>query len=175
MAEALLRARLDEAGVAAEVRSAGYLTEGRPVAALAGQALAEMGLDVGGHRSRRVAEDGLRWADLVLAMEREHVRRAVVAEPSVWPRTFTLRELVRRAERIGGRRPDEPLEGWLARAHEERTAAALIDPAPQDDVADPMGGPRDGYARTADELARLVDDLVRLALAPSGGTVDRPR
>lgn len=166
MAEALLRHRLDAAGVAAAVASVGRLADGVPATAGAVAALAARGIDLAAHRSRRVSLEHLRRADLVLAMERDHVRRIVVADPASWPRTFTLRELVRRGERIGPRRPGEPLTDWLARAHGGRTTAGLIDPCPDDDVADPIGGPAAGYVRTAADLDDLLDRLVRLALAP---------
>jgi protein-tyrosine-phosphatase len=167
MAEALLRARLDDLGVDAVVASVGRLYDGERASGGARAAMAARGLDLGGHRSRRASLDDLRRADLVLTMERDHVRRLVVADPSSWPRTFALRELVRRAERIGARRPDEPLADWLARAHEGRSTIALIDPCPEDDVDDPIGGPTAGYLRTAELLDDLLDRLVRLVLAPA--------
>ena len=35
--------------------------------------------------------------DLVLTMTREHLREVVALDPGAWPRTFTLKEIVRRA------------------------------------------------------------------------------
>ena len=44
-----------------------------------------------------LATDG---ADLVLTMTREHLRHVVAMDPSAWPRTFTLKEFVRRAQSV---------------------------------------------------------------------------
>src|ERR1039458_6355835 len=104
---------------AAAVRSAGLLDEGllregEPPPPEAISAMAGYGLDISGHRSRRVTVADLAWADLVLGMSREHVRYAVVTAPDAWPRSFTLKELVRRGEQAGPRKPDEPLADWLA-------------------------------------------------------------
>ena len=65
--------------------------------------LAGYGIEAAAHRSRVVSAADLAGPTLVLAMAREHLRYAVVTEPGAWPRTFTLRELVRRGTQIGPR------------------------------------------------------------------------
>ena len=52
-------------------------------------------------------------ADLVLGMERRHVREAVVLLPEIMPKAFTLKELVRRGEEFGARTRGRSLEDWL--------------------------------------------------------------
>ena len=104
MAEALLARRWARSRTRWRVRSAGLLGEdavGEPPPPEVVAALAAYGLDISGHRSRRVTAADLGWADLVLGMSREHVRHAVVTVPDSWPRTFTLKELVRRGEETG--------------------------------------------------------------------------
>jgi protein-tyrosine phosphatase len=159
MTQALLMLRL---GAAARVRSAGLLERGLPPPPETVAAMAGYGLDVAGHRSRIVTAGELRSADLVLAMAREHVRHAVVAEPPVWPRTFTLKELLRRGGQIGRREPGESLTSWLARVHDGRDRSALLGDSPEDDVADPAGGPPQAHVLTAAELDRLLSELVGL-------------
>ncbi|HVW34080.1 MAG TPA: hypothetical protein VHL53_16205, partial [Acidimicrobiia bacterium] len=96
-------------------------------------------------------------------MGRSHVREAVaLAGPGVLPRAFTLKELVRRGEARGGRGPDEPLGDWLARLAAGRRPADLLGENPADDVADPVGGPKKDYERTAAELDDLATRLARL-------------
>ena len=167
MAEALLRAALRARGVDATVSSAGLFRGGVPASPGSVRAMARRGLDIDGHRSRTVTIELLEAADLVLGMARLHVREAVVAVPDVWPRAFTLKELVRRGAVVGPRRADEPLEAWLARVHEGRRRADLIGDDAADDVADPVGGPERLYLATAAELEDLVGRLVDLAFPPS--------
>ena len=168
MAEALLRQRLDAAGVGARVHSAGLLADGNPASPDAVELMTGMGLDTTGHRSRRMTREMVAGADLVLAMAREHLREAVVLEPAAWPRTFTLKELVRRAEAVGPRPADEPLDRYLSRVGQGRDRSALLGESGDDDVDDPYGLGAAFYRRTVAEL----DDLTRrlIALLWSGGT-----
>ena len=175
MTEALLARRLAAAGVAGRVRSAGLLGQGEPVPPEAVAAMAGYGLDLTRHRSHLVTAAELRGADLVIAMEREHVRHAVVTEPAAWPRTFTLRELLRRGQQAGPRMPGEPLASWLARVQHGRDRVALLGDSPDDDVADPVGGPAHAYVMTATLLDELVGALVDLCWGrPSRGLPGSP-
>jgi low molecular weight protein-tyrosine phosphatase len=167
MAQALLTDRLERLAAqgsrsAPSVRSAGMLDDGEPPPREVIIAMAGYGLDVASHRSRRVSAEDLERADLTLAMAREHLRHAVVTAPSVWPRAFTLRELVRRGGATGRRAPGESLDRWLARVHDGRQRAALLGDSAGDDVADPIGGPQRAYTETAATLSRLVDELAGL-------------
>jgi protein-tyrosine-phosphatase len=165
MAEVLLRHRLGDLGVDARVASAGLLRSGQPASDHGVDILRDRGLDMSTHRSRAMSRELLAPADLILAMAREHVREAVVLDPSLWPRTFTLKELVRRGEAVGPRRPTEPLADWLARAGQGRRISELTGSSPADDVTDPYGGPRSAYERLATELDDLLDRLVALTFA----------
>jgi protein-tyrosine phosphatase len=169
MAQALLTDRLAALGQAVTVRSGGMLGDGEPPRPEAIAAMASYGLDITAHRSRRVTTDDLEQADLTLAMARENLRYAVVTAPAIWPRAFTISELVRRGQAIGPRLPGESLADWLARAHAGRQRAALLGDSPDDDVADPTGGPQRGYAKTAVILSGLADQLVRLGWGPADG------
>ena len=162
MAEAFLRHRLEDIGVEARVHSAGLLDSGRRAPAEGVGVLGDMGLDTSGHRSRRITAQMVREADLVLCMAREHLREAVLLVPEAWPRSFTLKELVRRAEHVGSRAGDQPFDEWLAKLHAGRTRTGLLGSSADDDVADPIGGSWSVYKRTAAEIQDLVDRLVRL-------------
>lgn len=162
MAEALLADRLRRLDLPALVRSAGMLGDGVPVPLEALLAAEWVGVDTSGHRSRRLLADDLLEADLILALAREHLRQAVLLVPEVWPRTFTLKEIVRRGTEVGPRAQGEDLADWLARAHAGRERAGLLGSAPCDDVADPIGGTPGEHRATAGEIRELVDDLVGL-------------
>ncbi len=136
--------------------------------------MAAQGLDLQQHRSRAVTAEHLAGADLVLAMARRHVREAVLMLPEAWPRTFTLKELVRRGESALPRRADQSLAGWLTAMHAGRRTSALLGDDPADDVEDPIGAPDRVYEATAAELADLVSRLVDLAFAPTVGASQAP-
>jgi protein-tyrosine-phosphatase len=162
MAAALLARRLDDAGVKAVVRSAGMLFDGKPATDHGLAVMAERGIDTSDHRSQRLRPDLLAGADLVVGMARTHVREAVALAPDALGRAFTLKEIVRRGEERGARAPDEPLDAWLARLAAGRRPAELLGESDEDDVADPIGGPRRAYERTAAELDDLTARLAGL-------------
>jgi protein-tyrosine phosphatase len=175
MAQALLTDRLAVLGRAVTVRSGGMLGDGERPRPEAITAMAGYGLDITSHRSRRVTAGDLERADLTLAVARENLRYAVVTAPVIWPRAFTISELVRRGQAIGRRQPGESLAGWLARAHAGRERAALLGDSADDDVADPTGGPQRGYTETAAILSGLADQLVGLCWgAGSDGSTAGP-
>jgi protein-tyrosine phosphatase len=167
MAEVLLRDRLGALGVDARVASAGLLQSGKPASDHGVDILRGRGLDMTTHRSRAMTRDILSSADLIIGMAREHVREAVVLDPRLWPRTFTLKELVRRGEAAGPRQPTESIQDWLARVGQGRRIADLTGSSPTDDVSDPYGGPRSAYERLAVELDDLLDRFLALAFAES--------
>ena len=166
MAEGLLRSRLEERGVPATVSSTGVSFTGRPASTNAVEVLRRLGIDIAPHRSRELAVDQLARADLVLCMERSHVREAVVLQPAKFPRIFSLKELVRRGEQIGPRTVGEDLDRWLDRAGLGRRPHDHLGSSPDDDVADPIGMPLGAYEDTAAELADLVDRLIDLVWPP---------
>ena len=159
----MLRQRLRRAGVIARVQSAGLLKAGNRASEHSVDLLRERGLDLSGHRSQKMSSDLLRAASLILGMAREHVREAVVQASDVFPRTFTLKELVRRGDEIGPRQADEPFDQWLRRVHGARTARELMGHSTDDDVKDPIGLPRGAYVTMITELDDLLERLVWLA------------
>ncbi len=166
VAHALLRHRLAAAGVEAEVASAGLLSAGNPASSYGVELLRELDIPLDDHRSCTLTSEMLRDSDLVLGMAREHVREAVVLAPDAWSRTFTLKELVRRGQAVGARRPNEPLTDWLAQVHAGRSTHDLLGTSPDDDVDDPIGRPRAAYETMVSELDRLVDQLISLVWGP---------
>ncbi len=156
MAEALLRRRLDERGVAARVSSAGLLLGGAPPTQPAIDTMAEAGLDISGHVSRQVTPTLIGEADLVVTMTRQHVIELTLMAPDAWPRMFQVLDLVRRAEKVGPRPPGEPPADWLVAVGDGRTRSGLLAASLNDDVADPVGQPTAAYHRTKE----LLDDLM---------------
>jgi protein-tyrosine phosphatase len=162
MAEVLLRHRLAERQIAAAIGSAGFLASGEPAMDEAVAAVAEWGFDLTGHRSRTVTLELARSADLIIAMERQHVVDLALLAPDAWARAFQLRDLVRRAEASGRRGRDQLLGPWLAEIAKGRTPATVLAAPIADDIADPVGGPRPEYDRTREVLNELLTRLAAL-------------
>jgi protein-tyrosine-phosphatase len=144
-----------------EVSSAGVLDLGAvaawPEAVDAARAL---GLDLSGHRTRVLAPEPLRDADLVLGFERNHVARAVVDGGAPLERTFTLPELVDLLEHVPTARQDDPV--LRARARLSAVAVRRPDPrrSPLPEVRDPLGQPSAVVRRTAEQVNELSERLV---------------
>jgi protein-tyrosine phosphatase len=162
MAEGLLRTRLAAAGIPATVGSAGLLPGGSPATGHAVAVTAARGIDIARHRSRTLTGHLARTTPLIIGMARRHVREAVVTYGALIERTFTLKELVRRGEKVGPRRTTEPVSSWLVRVGAGRVVSDLLGDDELDDVADPIGRPRAEYEATIAELDDLITRLVGL-------------
>jgi protein-tyrosine phosphatase len=163
VAAELFRRHLDAVGAPVpEIASAGVDARDVRVREDAVDALAEAGVDLARHTPTPLTPEMLRDSDVVVTMERAVVRTAVNAEPHVWPRAFTLKELVRRAHDVGARHDGETVAEWVARLHAGRTPTDMQGDGHPDDVTDPYAGPRRGYAKLVNELDALTATLARL-------------
>lgn len=129
--------------------------------------LADRGIDLSTHRSRTLDHGLVATADLVLTMERQHLRAAAVLAPGALARTFTLREFVRRGLSAGPRSPGQPIGAWLVALDDERAPAALLVDDPADEIVDPVGGTRADFERCADELDLLTRGVLLLLFGRS--------
>ncbi|WP_406475391.1 low molecular weight phosphatase family protein [Streptomyces sp. NBC_01615] len=166
LAERLLAARLPP-GSAVRPESAG--TEAWPHSGMENSTravLEELGGDGSGFTARRLTERLVTGAALVLGLAREHREAAVRLAPSAMRRCFTLKEFVRLAAGAQGGEGPGPEGGFdaVVAAAAARRGVATPVPAAEDDIADPLGMPRDmlyGCAREIDgavsRLARLLD------------------
>jgi protein-tyrosine phosphatase len=172
IAEAVFTAQLAQRGVPAQVRSAGFLKAGQHSPPEVAEVLGRWGLGFSRRESREVSVADLAQADLILCMERSHVREAVVLNPTSWPRTFTLKELVRRASDTFPRAREESVNAWLARIHAERERSSLLGASPIDDVADPYGKKISAYEATLTELVGLTGRLIERIWPPDQPAID---
>ena len=166
MAMTLARAWFDEHDVAAVgIESAGTMldADGRPASDGAVRSMEKRDLDLADHISRPVTLDMVERADLVLTMERGHVREVVNMAPDAYPRTFTLLEFARRAAAVEPRRSDQALADWLEGVHADRTAQDLLGASDEDDIADPIGRRQGHYHRCADQIAEALDTALTAA------------
>jgi protein-tyrosine phosphatase len=162
MAAAILSRLLSERGSEIKVGSAGFVSEGTPSPTEVGDVMKPLGYDLSGHRSRPVSLALLESAHLVLGMTRQHVIDLSLLDPSGWPRTFTLTEVIRLGRTLPARRPDEPLPSWVARIGAGRHRAGILDLPLSEDVPDPVGKPLRAYVRTRDHLSELTTRLADL-------------
>jgi protein-tyrosine phosphatase len=167
-AAAALRREFEQRGIEGDVESVGLGPAGNPATFPTVHAARAVGLDLSTHLSEQIDEDYVADADLVIGMERLHVREVVVLEPRAFARTFTLKELVRRGEEVGPRPPGESVGDWLARVHEGRRAAQLMGPSPDDDVADPTSDMLVDHPAMTAEVGALTARLVELLWGDQG-------
>ena len=141
-----------------DVDSAGIDTWRRGVPRT-GLALArELGLDLESHVSRPVHPDFLVDYDIVLAMDRSHLRELASAAPEASGRLFTLMQFARWASEHP-RDPGTSLSGWLAEAAAGQRTRVLSTDA-DDDVEDPIGQPIDQWRLMVQRLRPAIDTLV---------------
>lgn len=146
--EGLLRAAIASAGVAGvEVASAGtWADEGAPATPAAVAVMETRGLDISGHRARRLAAREAEAADLIVAMTSVHLREIETTAPYASPKVLLAKE-VQEVRRTG-----PGLHGLLTGGRPPWRRALDLD--------DPMGLPGVAYERTAAQLEAVVEALV---------------
>jgi len=174
IAERLFQAAAASRGADVDVSSAGLGRPGVEAHHGAVRAIARLGLDLTAHRSRRLSGELLQAADLVVVMERRHLLAVVDQEPSAWPRSHPLKDLVHRARRLGPRRAEQDLQSWIEALHRGRESAHVLRLPLEVDVTDPTGGPRHGYDVTVAQLAGLLTELAELAFPACAGVPAAP-
>ena len=156
---ALLHLHLSELGVDADIATAGFHDDGMPPTAPTVTLLAERGIDVGGHSSRRVTGGDVERADLVVVAERDHVVR-IAADHDGFAKTFTLPELVREAE-LTTPLQGAPIGPWLERINARRPAGRAYLASAVPEIADPTGHTRPTWEATIAEIDDLTARLAR--------------
>jgi protein-tyrosine phosphatase len=171
MAAALFAEQIEHLAGPVEVSSAGISATGqladRAVPHEVLEVMAPYGIDLSAHRSQVLTQPMLEGADLIIGMSRRHVQEAVLMDPPSWPKSFMLKELVRRGAELGPRRADQGFRSWIDLVHGDRTRQSLAQRSPVDDIEDPYGRPLAAYRSTAHELAELTAGLA-LLLWPDG-------
>lgn len=166
MAAALLANHCEINGLDVIVRSCGTHAGPIPVDPAAVTVMAEHGLSIADHvprllSPRVVAEDG---ADLMIAMTRSHLRTVALMAADAFQRSFTAKELVRRAAGLTSADPHDTgpdVAGWRKALGQGRLTRDLLSEDPDDDVADPYGMSLAVHRRTADELDLLMTAVAR--------------
>lgn len=156
-AEHLARAR---AGEGLSFSSAGFRRSGVACPVPLVKEVARRGVDLSGHRSRRVSVADVADADLVVTMEARHVVDLSVLDPTAFPKTVPLKELVRL---LG----DGPLTvGAVLDELADRDPGQYLGVGSDDDVPDPYGGSARMYRQGVALIDSLVGTLVHNLVAP---------
>jgi len=166
MAAAFFAERIERLPDPVEVSSAGISAVGeladRGVPDEVLEVMAPYGIDLSSHRSRALTQPMLEDADLIIGMGRRHVQEAILLDPPSWPKSFMLKELVRRGGELGPRRTDQGFRSWIDLVHGDRTRQSLATRSRADDIEDPYGRPLAEYRAKAVELAGLTSLLASL-------------
>ncbi|MEO6125489.1 MAG: hypothetical protein ABIR32_17465 [Ilumatobacteraceae bacterium] len=156
----LLQRHFAERDIDAIVSTAGLKPGGEPAMDRAVRLLADVGVDVGAHRSRGLSTDCISAADLVLTAERQHVVSIVGMWPTAFAHTFTLPEAaerVRAADTRGTRSVDEWLGG--ATAALRPTGLDYLDASTVGEVDDPTGQSPATWARVFAEIDEMTHTI----------------
>ncbi|MGH9045984.1 MAG: hypothetical protein ACRDVW_01585 [Acidimicrobiales bacterium] len=156
MAEFMLRRRAQDLGLEVVIVSAGtHVVEGQPMGMRTRAALASIpeldDFEVSRHRSKQLGSEQLAGADVVVAMESDHVRFVRRHHPEAARSCATLRRLC-----VALPPGDNQLGERVRALGLERLP---LDPA--EDVADPAGGDLEVYLACAQELWGLAGELAR--------------
>lgn len=159
--ERLLASQL---GPTVSVSSAGtHALVGHPIAEPMAALLQQVGVESKGFEARRLSEQMLKEADLILPMTR--VQRGLIVElwPSAVRRTFTLREFARLLTQVDPSAlpqgtPGDRLHAAIRLAAAER--GRWRTPPDEDDVVDPFRLADEVYARSFGQIRSAVDQIV---------------
>jgi protein-tyrosine phosphatase len=177
MASALFAARVESLSGPIGVASAGTLAGQGAIPTSPPLEVVEVmrpyGIDLRDHRSQALTADLVQSADLVIGMSKRHVQEAILLDSTSWPRSFMLKELVRRGESVGPRQPGQAVDEWLDQVHAGRTRSGLVGRSTVDEEADPYGGELADYRATARELSQLSARVVE-QLWPGGPQAAEP-
>jgi len=155
MTEALLRATAEKCGLAISVESAGFLTQDEEATPVVVDIMRERGFDISSHRSRKVTAEIVNTADLVVAMERRHVRDLALLANDAVARIDTLGGLVARLQGVDGESPKERISAASA----TRVASDMLGRG-ADEIDDPFGKSKRVNRHTADRLTELSQALI---------------
>ena len=171
LAESLLRHMAEKEGLALEVRSAGiYAVDGMPASEETLRILKERGAD---HKltAKRVTEEGVNSADLILTMTMGHKQAIIQQFPQIAEKTYTLKEYVEEDPEVLNRLKER--QRLLAEMEmktslkeqipedELKRLAELEKNMPDFDIADPFGGTAETYNLCAAEIEHCLHKLVR--------------
>ena len=169
-----MRHRLDALEVDIDVQSAGFTTTGRAANRKVVRALERLDIPLVDHQSRLATPEMIDKALIVIGMTRKHVRDVVKLRSAAVEKTFTLKELVTRAEEKGGLGDDESAPDWIKRIHDGREPEEHLGAGSDTDIEDPIGRSTRFFQNTVTEIDDQIKKLIplwwpELAVEPEPG------
>jgi protein-tyrosine phosphatase len=124
--------------------------------------LRELGGDPSGHSARRLTRDMANACDLILTAETSHRSKLLQAEPSLFRRTFTLREFARLGADLDPLTEEPTEEALRKRVLAVADRRGWVEPAAagQDEIGDPFGAGLDVARRVGTQIASAVDAVL---------------
>lgn len=176
MAEALFRRLAEQAGIAAEARSAGVAAiSGSPISANARKVLDRQGI-ADNLRSKMLDKADIDWADLVLTMTMNHKRIILEQFPDVVHKVYTLKEYtLQDAEAMSLVEEREALIAQLQLNlalnkplddKDKERLMELEEQAPNFDISDPFGASLEVYTACAIEIEQELKKLIAKLKTP---------
>lgn len=152
MGAAMMRAHFGEYPPVSVLSGGTHVLGGQPMSVRTRTALERHGLRDPRHRSRQLSATDVERSALIVAMEPDHLRWIRRTHPCGASKTGSLKRVARDLQ--PGSVDDLALR-----------VAALdlggVEPEAWEEVVDPGAGQQDDYNAAADEVAALVDRLVR--------------
>jgi protein-tyrosine phosphatase len=168
VAERLLHAQLEAAGIPARVVSAGTQSMvGHDMTPEAAQLAQHYGADSFGHRSQQLTEQLIADADLVLTATREHRSTVVSLHPRASRYTYTLNQLARLLPAVSSvalvvTPQGDPATALRALLTEVAATRGFSPPPPypdDDDIEDPYRQSAEVYARVGNIINTTVTTI----------------
>jgi protein-tyrosine phosphatase len=150
MAELLFRGWANPAADVVVSSAGTEALEGHGIDRSSASALGQLGIDPSQHRGRRFEPWMAADADLILTAAREHRDAIISAMPTLYRRTFTMKEFARLVNGLG---PGDP-RSIVAAAAARR--GQFVPEDPDDDVRDPYRGAIKHAKTIAEEITESV-------------------
>lgn len=140
------------------VSSAGLASPGGSVPLLMRQAALEVGIDLASHESRQISDIDTKRAAIVICMQRDHIARLSVMDPTSFRKTLMLREAVHLLRQNPPRR-GMTLERWLHVSLEGRSASDVLRSPEDCETPDPIGGTMEDFRACVSDIRAYAEPL----------------
>ena len=155
-------------GILATMRSAGTAAVDASTATTAAIAAAsELGIDLRTHRAQRIGP-WIDLADVIVTATNAQLREVVALDRRLWPRTFTVADLVQRGE-AEPRQREIGLSVWLDQIGSTRQRIDFMGDGVHGEIFDPTGGSLRQHLDTAAQLDLLLRRLTSAAFGAEDG------